>query len=297
MKKKILLLLVTLSLSNLCQSQEWMTNLDVAKRLASVQNKMLFMMWEEATWEPYPVSIKQNNRATFVNLFDSEYVNEKLWEHFIPVRVGEYMYDQLFKDIEGKRKQSYINRFNDDSIKIMDINGNILDTYSFNATFLNLDNFIKIYALNTSYLKQELKNYRGKKNFFTAFRLASKYIDYALFVNKRVRKKMIDLADVYIHEADTFLQQSTAENKAAFIQKSKLLKLKRYLILNKPKRVLKSLNKLEDGKVHSINKPLVAFLYHTSYRLQKDKEKSEQWKSQVSLVDLKYTQMIVNINK
>ena len=46
MKKAVFLFFLISFTFNFCQSQEWMNSLDVAKRLALVQDKMLFVVWE-----------------------------------------------------------------------------------------------------------------------------------------------------------------------------------------------------------------------------------------------------------
>jgi len=46
---KVLLIVFTVNLSS---AQAWMTNLEIAQKLALVQNKMVLMVWEETTKYP-----------------------------------------------------------------------------------------------------------------------------------------------------------------------------------------------------------------------------------------------------
>lgn len=295
MKKIVLTLLVLIASYNVCSAQEWMTSLDVAKRLATIQNKLIFMMWEESTAFPFPVKVVDTNgRLIFVeDMFENASVNQLIWEHFIPVVVNESQYEELYKQVKGKRPQNYIDKFNDDSIKIMDINGNIINTDIIYDQHLNMTAFIMKYYMDTSFLKIELDNYSKEQNVITSFRLASKYIDAAAIVNDEVKQEIIDLSNIYLKEADERLINETVENKMALQQKSELLRFLQDVILNKPKRVLRKLRKLEDTQIDSSNESLVALLYFTSYRLLKDEKNASSWRSKLSLVNLKKANTII----
>lgn len=153
MKNTILLTLLVFLIVESTKAQEWMTSLDIAKRLAFVQNKMLFVMWENSTLENYPVLINdENGSLVAVNLFDIGGLNEIIWKYFVPVKIEESSYEDLFDKINGKRTESYIMKFNDDSIKIMDVNGNIINTNTSDGyNLLNISSFIAKYSLDTSF--------------------------------------------------------------------------------------------------------------------------------------------------
>lgn len=130
MKQLLLKFFFVLFAVNMSSAQAWMTNLEIAQRLAMVQNKMLLMVWEETTSYQYPVLVRdEKGRTIFINnLFEDEYISPLIWEHFVPVIVSEHKYAELYGKIKGRRSQRYIDKFNDDSIKIMDVNGNIINT-------------------------------------------------------------------------------------------------------------------------------------------------------------------------
>ena len=71
-------------------AQAWMTNLEIAQRLALVQNKMVLMVWEESTTYQYPVLVKDNKGRTIYinNLFEDEYVSPLIWEYFVELVVN-----------------------------------------------------------------------------------------------------------------------------------------------------------------------------------------------------------------
>lgn len=299
MKKAFLLLFFSISIYGFCQAQEWMTSLDIAKRLALVQNKMIFAIWEDTTLDRYPVLINdQNGNLSIVNLFDNENLNEIIWEYFVPVIINESSYHDLFNNIKGKRNESYIQKFNDDSIKIMDVNGNIINTNSHNKNYnlLNISTFIAKYSLNTSFLKHNLITYSTDQNFMTSYHLASKYIDFTSFTDKNIRSEIIELSNIYLDEANRHLESGDSKNKMISVQAIKLLRVKQLLYLNKPKKVIRQLRKLNESEIYHVNQPLFNFLYYTAFKLLKDEKNADLWKNKVSLVDLKKAKLIIKNN-
>lgn len=283
---------------NLSMAQEWMTNLEIAQRLAQVQNKMVLMVWKETTNYQYPVLVKNDKgRTIFIkNLFEDEEVSPLIWENFVPVIVGEYRYADLFKKIKGKRNQSYMDKFNDDSIKILDVNGNILNVGYITEDFQNITDIINHYAINTSYIQQELKDYKSDKNFYSAYFLASKYLDMGLYINKRTRSELVKLSNIYIQEANALIKEQELDDRASLKQRCELLEIQQYLVLKRPKKVIRSLKKLNEEDISDSNKSFVAFLYYTAYMSLDKTEEAEPWKSNISSVNLKKAQKLINLN-
>ena len=298
MKRCMFILMLFLVSSNLCLSQEWLTSLDVAKRVALVQDKFLFMIWEEASLIPYPVIMndEKDNLILFDNLFENEEINQLIWKNFVPVKVNEALYSELYDQIKNTKSQSYIAQFEDDNIKIMDANFNIVSTSISPEAYFNLSKFMNIYALNTSFLNTDLRNYSEHKNFNTTFRLASKYMDYAILVGEKAREDIVNLADRYLDEADRYLLQSDLDNKLTFQRKIDLMRLSKYLILNRPKKVIRTLKKFDKSELDETNESLINFLYYTSYRLLKDDKKAQQWLDKVSTLNLKKAELITKIH-
>jgi hypothetical protein len=297
--KKIALVVLASLLSINSFSQEWMTSLDVAKRLARVQDKMLFVMWGDAIDYEFPIVYRKEGSAIqlVTDLLRDEEVNELIWENFIPVLLYESTYADLFNEIKDTRSDKYIKKFQDDGIKIMDANGNILNTGYFSVDPFNFSNFVKRYGLSTAFLRGQLLNYAKKKNFNTTYSLGSKYLDYAIFVNRKVKEEVTDLAIVYIDEANRLLDKEALKNKDTLKQKCELLKQKKFLVLKSPRKVLRYLKKVEPASIYKVNEPIYAFLYYTSYQLIKDEKNAALWKSKVSLVDLKKAQLIINSSR
>ena len=292
---KVLFLLFAVNFS---LAQNWMTSLPIAQDLALVQNKMVLMVWEETTLYPYPVLVNdETGRTIFIdNLFTDENLSPLIWKHFVPVIVSENRYADLYGSIKNKRTQRYIDKFNDNSIKIMDANGNIVNVLHYNGEFQNMTHLIEKYAVNTAFMAQELINYHNDKNFYTAYYLASKYFDFAVYSNDDLRKSIINLANIYLDHAKRLVDKETSEDRLALAQRAELLEIQQYLILGKPRKVLRQLRRLEDMEIAPANEPFVSFLYYTAYSILNDADEITLWKSKVSSVNLKRAQLIININ-
>lgn len=299
MKKLLLLILVTFTTLGFAQTQEWMTSLDVAKRLAKVQNKMIFAIWEDAASEGYPVLIRDNKGNVLIaDLFENESLNEVVWEYFVPVLISESRYHDLFNKIKEKRSKRYINKFNDDSIKIMDINGNIINVNSSygEENMIDFSSFVAKYYLDTTFLQRDLISYSSEQNFTTSFYLASKYIDYVSLSKKEIRSEIVELSNLYLDEANRYLESGKTKNKIISAQAIELLKIKQLLVLNEPKKVIRLLKKIKDPDLHNANKALINFFYYTAYQMLNDKKNADLWKTKVSLLDLKKAKLIINSN-
>lgn len=292
---KVSLILFTVNLS---YSQAWMTNLEIAQSLALVQNKMVLMVWEETTTYPYPVVVKDENGRTLLveNLFEDENLSPLIWKSFVPVIVKENRYADLYLKIKDKRSQSYIDKFNDDSIKIMDVNGNILNVSGVFEDFPNITRLIETYALDTEFLSQKLSDYKNEKTFYSAYYLAEKYLEFSLYTNEKIRGEIINLSNIYLEEALALAESNAPEENVTLKERAELLKIQEYLIVDRPKKVLRQLKKMDADKIDNANESFVAFLYYTAYSILKDEKKIELWKAKVSLVNLKKAQMIINLN-
>ena len=276
-------------------AQEWMRSIEVAQKLALTQNKMLFVMWEESTNYPLPVVLSDTNGKQIYldDLLLSEEINEVIWNLFVPVLLNESSFDKMYDDIKGKRSYGYLELFRDDTIKIMDVNGNILNTAYINYNPLNIQRFTNKYAITTQFLSQEYRNYKRQKDFYSAYYLGSKYIEYAIYNNEIVRPELIELSNIYLNEAEVFLEDMKVQESLDLRVRCALTRIKQDLVLNKPKRVLRQLKRLDKEKMSVTNKDMIAFLYFTAYRLEGDAESIDEWKSKVSSVNLKKSNFLI----
>ena len=301
--KKAILFLILINSITINYAQDWFTSLEVAKKLALVQDKMLFVMWEESMKYDYQVIMyDENGNGVVVKISKDEFIENLIWENFVPVLLPEYTYPELSKNVKETKGVKYYNKLIDDNIKIMDVNGNILniddslnkydEKYYF--SYLDFADFIKRYALNTSFMRQEFENYVKEKNFNTAFNLASKYLDYAIIVQNDLKPEIIAMANIYFDEAKTYLKQGYVDNSLAIYQRLELMKFKEELILNKTKKLLKQLKKLDEEPIDKTNESLFNFLNYTTFKLLNKEESAELWKNKVSSIDLTLSEMILN---
>jgi len=298
MKNKTLKTIFLLFIVNFSFSQAWMTSLDIAQKLALVQNKMVLMVWEESTKYPYPVLVEDDEgRTIFIeNLFEDENISPLIWEYFVPVIVSENEYEDLYYAVKGKRNQRYMDKLNDESIKIMDINGNIINLSIPLAEYLNITKLIKKYALDTRFMSVELKNYSDDKNFYSTYYLASKYLDFSLYVSKDIRKEIINLVDIYLDEAQNVNRSSDSEDKLVLEERCELLRIQEILLLKQPKKGLRKLKKMNAENIENNNQPMISFLYYTAFKILGDEKSAALWESKVSSVNLKKARMIINLN-
>ena len=280
----------------ICIGQEWFTSFDVAKRMAIVQNKMLFVVWEDSFASGVPVYVRANDgKVSVIDLANDTSLDSIIRNYFIPVRISEAEYPEFLKAAED-RGYNYLNKLNDNSIKIMDVNGVILNVGSSYDIIDDLSVLIGTYALDTSFLNAELRNYMNEKNFLTSYLLADKYLDYSIYSNKALRPDVIDMAEVYLEEATKLISESDSDREA-LLQKMELTEIKRLLILERDGSANRKLKRIEKAQVHDINKRLYAFLNYTIFTLQDEASQAELWKSEISSLDLRKAEAIININK
>ncbi|MFP4845476.1 hypothetical protein [Winogradskyella sp. PE311] len=299
MKKLYIQSLLILFTVNASFAQQWMTDLKIAQSLAQVQNKMVLMVWEETTQYEYPVLVNDDSGRTILitNLFDDQNVSPLIWKHFVPVIVNENKYADLYEEIRGKRKQTYIDKFNDDSIKIMDVNGNIINVNYYTEEFQNISRIIESYSINTRIIENEIEGYKKEKTFYTSYYLAAKYLDMALYVNKNVRPNIMALSDIYLNEAISFLEGQKPADRVILKQRCDLLKIQQALILKRSRKALRQLKKIKAEAIEKSNLPFISFLYFTAYISLNEPENAELWKSNISSVNLKKAWFIINLNK
>lgn len=297
MKHRVFIFLIMLCSITFSSAQEWFTDFDIAKRLALLENKMLLVMWEGTLDYPYNVVLlNEQNVPVYININQSDAVNSLIWDRFVPVLLPESSYGDSYNEAKKTRTVKYLNKFQDDSIKIMDANGNILNIESSTVQTQNLSLILEKYALDTSYMKNELYNYSDEVNITTAFNLATKYLDFSVYAPKELRKEIIGLANIYFNESEQFLNNSDINNKSGFSQRLELIKIQQQLILNKPYRARRQLKRIDEDSIDLTNQLLYNFLNYTTFKLLKDEERAELWKSKLSIADLKKALLITNNN-
>lgn len=296
MNRFLVVILLSFSFS-VSFAQDWMTNLDIAERLALAQNKLLVVVWQDAYYKGAPAYVKDTNgKDVFIkNMFLEPVIDSLLWEHFIPVILNEDNYSKIYKRIKGKRSANYIDKFNDDSLKIMDANGNILNS-SESKLILNISEFIFKYSLNMSFFNSSLENYKREQDFYSAFYLSDKYMDFTFYSKSNIQPELVYLASIYLDEAIELLSLENLKNKSVLEQRVRLLEIQKDLLFKNPKKALKKLNKIKTSEVAKVNTGLRSFLYFTSYKMLQDENNASLWESKVSTWDKnKLMHFIINL--
>jgi len=278
------------------EAQEWFTNFDIAKRLALVQDKMLFVVWEESLFQRYPIIYNTDKGDMIVtDLSKDNSFDELIWEYFVPVLLPESAYEEM-RQTSVERSAIYLAKLNDDSIKIMDVNRNI---FNINFPFYyeqDLSKLIKTYSLRTTLIKQDLSNYSKQQNFTTSFNLAAKYLDLAMFVESDAREEIVALANIYFDESITFLDNTKTDNHQAYLQRIELLMIKESLLLNAEKKAKRQLKKLMISKINKINIQLYDFLKYTTFMCLGDNDSAALQLSKLSNVNIKKANLIIKMN-
>ena len=298
MKKVVFTLTLSLIFIANSVAQNWMLSFDVAKRLALVQNKMLLMVWEDSTYDYYPVYLNHKTGYDIYveDIFDNPEVIEYIQKFFVPVIVSEHLYEDWYDSIKDIYGATYLEKFNDNSLKVMDVNGVILNTK--NVYFdgvQNLTKLIESYALNTEYLSNDYKNYLNEGNYYSAKKLAEKYRDFAIFSNEKIRRELLKVSENYLKITRDHAKKSDTTFQKTINQKCDLISLSNDLVLNKVKKVLRKLKKIDSASIEESNLDLYNFLHYTAYYLRQDKEGIDLWQSKISSVFLKKAQGIINL--
>ncbi|MCK7590067.1 hypothetical protein M0G43_05750 [Subsaxibacter sp. CAU 1640] len=296
MKKTFLILVFGLMVS-VGQAQEWFTSFDVAKRLALVQDKMLLVVWEGSFEYSIPVSYTAvNGNRTVIDLAVDKTLDPIIFNYFVPVRLQEVNHLDVMKKAEG-RGLSYKSKLEDDSIKIMDVNGNILNVDQSSEMILDFSELINRYALNTSFLNAELRNYLDNPNYLSSFLLGEKYIEYAMYAQKDLRLEIIDLGTIYLEESKKMAEANSIDNLDGVLQKIELKEIESLLILNKEGKAKRFLKRIEQQDVETINQRTYNFLNYVISTLDNDNTNADMWKNEISSLDLRKAEMILNIIK
>lgn len=295
MKKVVFALFLSIFMISYASSQEWLTSFKFAKRLALMEDKMILAVWENSSSHVYPVFFEDSKGNRYqVRLFEDENAAKLVWEYFVPVVISESNYDDLAAEYLTDKNYQYKDRFNDDFLKVMDPNGNIINTgFQDEYGILNLTTLIRNFALNISFLKPEINNYFENKSFSSAFRLAIKYLDFATYAKEDIKKELVNLSDIYMLEASKMLVESDYDNKPALKQKIELLDLNKALILGKHRKVYRALKKIEVSSIDKINMSLYAFLQYASLSSIGKIEASLKWQEQVTRTDMNKVRFIV----
>lgn len=273
MKKILLFCFIGILLVNNVKGSNWLTSLEVAKKMALASDKLILVdFW--ATWcGPCKKMDSESWSKEDVKL---------LMANYIPVKI----------DIDSNR--NIATEYDVKGIPyifIMDGNGKVVYQQMSYKSKSNVISLLKKYALNTSFLNQDLINYYKNESFATSFRLGSKYQDYCLFIDDGLKGEFLNLAEEYFKVSKKLLKKSDLKNKEAFEQKYQLFQIQEQLILNKPEKALKMLDNIKESSLDNLNKSFFYKLKYITYKQLNSLQDVNAWSEKVTEIDKKKAEL------
>jgi len=275
MKKYLIVTLIFLCSANMLRADNWFYNLEEAQKMALATNKLILVdFW--ATWcgPCKKMDLESWNKDDV----------KALMSNYIPVKI----------DIDSNTEIA--NKYSIRSIPyvfILDGNGKIVYkslSYKSKSQVIKL---LETYTLNTEFLNKELISYYKNPSFVSAYRLASKYQDFSLFLNEDIRTDFIGTSDRYFDEALDFLKEGDQNNKVAFQQKIEFYEIQKQLLLNNAKKASKLLGKINTDEVHEMNKTFFAYLNYATCKFLNDADNIKLWEAQVNENDKKKVELLL----
>ncbi|MEO8516982.1 MAG: thioredoxin domain-containing protein [Flavobacterium sp.] len=240
MKKSIVIIVILFS--TVCNAITWETSFEDAQKKALLSNKfMLVDFW--ATWcGPCKMMEKNTWNNKEVDL---------IMENFIPVKMDVDSNWELAK------------KYNISSIPymyILDANGKVIHQFSDYHDARALIYEIERFTLSTEFIAFELLNFYKNSNVHSGTRLAQKYFDYSLLVDKKAKKAFTRVAGDYLKAAESKLKKED-DNYQTISQKIDLLELYENLYEYDFEKVNKKLAKLvSKSKINEENQIFYFFL-------------------------------------
>lgn len=246
MVMKNFIFFVLLLVSSISTAMTWETSFENAQKTALGTNKFLLVdFW--ANWcgpcKKMDADAWSKDEVKFV------------MESYVPVKI----------DID--KNPEIASRFGITSIPnmfILDANGKIIHQFSGYHTAKDLLEEIEKYTLSTEFLSLELINFYKSGNSNTGIRLAQKYFDYSLLVDKNVKNSFVNLGGEYLNEAKKKLNKKDT-GYAVLIQRIALFEIYENLYTYDFEKVNKRLEKLTvKNKVEESNQVFYYFLKYTA---------------------------------
>jgi thiol-disulfide isomerase/thioredoxin len=259
MKKIILPFLFLLLFSNNAKATQWMTSFEDAQKIAIATNKFILVdFW--ATW------CGPCKRMDSESWSDPEV--QTLMNSFVPLKIDI--------DIEKNISRKYSVR-GIPYVFIMDPNGEIVFQQMSYMRKSEVIILLKKFSLNNNLLQRDYLSYNKEKTGDNALKIAEKYLDYSIYIDKNVRTNFLKLANVYLKKSKDLYKKEGTKNKES--QRIDLLsEVYRNTIFNNTDKALKKIkNEFKEEEIEEKNIGLYNFLNFTLYNKTGDKDNAKLW--------------------
>lgn len=244
MKKTVLFLF--LLISSICNAITWETSFENAQKTALATNKLLLVDF----WATWCGPCKKMDKDAW-----SKDEVKFIMENYVPVKIDI----DANKDVAARYGITSIpNMF------ILDANGKIVHQFSGYHNANELIREIEDYTLSTEFLSLELINFYKNNNLTTGIRLAQKYFDYSLLVDKKIKNSFVNLGSEYLAVVEDKLNKKDS-NYLVISQRIALFELYENLYNYDFEKVNKKLEKLiSKNKIEESNQIFYYFLKYTA---------------------------------